>query len=88
MRKLLLQARVVMLVDFDYFFAQCEEKRNPSIKDKPVVVCVYSGRSKESGAVSTANYIARKYGREIWNPHLLGKKEAQGDGCRVFACEP
>ncbi|MEJ2127103.1 MAG: DNA polymerase IV, partial [Candidatus Bathyarchaeota archaeon] len=51
-----------MLVDLDYFFAQCEERRNPSIKDKPVVVCVYSGRTEDSGAVSTANYVARHYG--------------------------
>ena len=50
-----------MLVDFDYFFAQCEELRNPALKDKPVVVGVYSGRTEESGAVSTSNYIARKY---------------------------
>jgi DNA polymerase IV (DinB-like DNA polymerase) len=57
-----LQARIVMLVDLDYFYAQCEEKRKPQLKGKPVVVCVYSGRTKESGAVSTANYIARKYG--------------------------
>ena len=54
-----LQARIVMLVDLDYFFAQCEELRNPSIKDKPVVVGVYSGRTETSGAVSTANYLAR-----------------------------
>src|SRR4030042_11495 len=55
-----MQARVVMLVDFDYFFAQCEELRNPALKDKPVVVGVYSGRTEDSGAVSTANYVARK----------------------------
>jgi len=57
-----LRQRIVMLVDFDYFFAQCEEKRNPSLKDQPIVVCVYSGRTEDSGAVSTANYVARKYG--------------------------
>jgi len=50
-----------MLVDFDYFYAQCEEVRNPALKDKPVVVCVFSGRGDDSGAVSTANYITRKY---------------------------
>ena len=56
-----MQNRVIMLVDFDYFFAQCEELRNPALKDKPVVVGVYSGRTEESGAVSTSNYIARKF---------------------------
>jgi len=70
-----LQARVIMLVDLDYFFAQCEERRNPSLKDKPVVVCVYSGRSEDSGAVSTANYIARKYGVTSGIPIFLAKKK-------------
>ena len=54
--------RVVMHVDLDYYYAQVEERDNPAIKDKPVVICVYSGRSENSGAVATANYIARKYG--------------------------
>jgi len=70
-----LQARVILLVDLDYFFAQCEERRNPSLKDKPVVVCVYSGRSEDSGAVSTANYIARKYGVTSGIPIFLAKKK-------------
>jgi DNA polymerase IV (DinB-like DNA polymerase) len=55
-------SRVVMHIDFDYFFAQVEERENPEIKNKPVVVCVYSGRGENTGAVSTANYMARKYG--------------------------
>ena len=46
-----LQLRIVMLVDLDYFFAQIEELRNPTLKDKPVVVGMYSGRTEESGAV-------------------------------------
>ena len=66
-----------MLVDLDYFFAQCEELRNPALRDKPVVVCVYSGRSKESGAVSTANYIARKYGVKSGMPIFLAKKKLE-----------
>ena len=72
-----MQGRVIMLVDLDYFFAQCEERRNPSLRDKPVVVCVYSGRSEDSGAVSTANYIARKYGVTSGLPIYLAKKKLQ-----------
>ena len=64
-----------MLVDFDYFFAQCEEGRNPLIRDKPVVVCVYSGRTEDSGAVSTANYVAREYGVKSGMPIFLAKKK-------------
>jgi len=72
-----LQSRVIMLVDLDYFFAQCEELRNPSIKDKPVVVCVYSGRTEESGAVSTSNYVARAYGVKSGIPIFLAKKKLE-----------
>ena len=54
--------RIIFHIDFDYFFAQCEEIRNPSIKNFPVIVCVYSGRTSDSGVVSTSNYVARKYG--------------------------
>jgi DNA polymerase IV (DinB-like DNA polymerase) len=71
------QARVVMLVDLDYFFAQCEQLRNPSLKDKPVVVGMYSGRTADSGAVSTSNYIARKYGVKSGLPLFLAKKRLE-----------
>ena len=73
-----MQARVVMLVDFDYFFAQCEELRSPALKDKPVVIGVYSGRTENSGAVSTANYIARKYKVKSGIPLYLAKKRLEG----------
>ncbi len=73
-----MQNRVVMLVDFDYFFAQCEELRDPTIKDKPVVVGVYSGRTEESGAVSTSNYVARKYGVKSGMPLFLAKRKLEG----------
>lgn len=59
----------------DYFFAQCEEIRKPSLREKPLVVCVYSGRSEGSGVVSTANYIARKYGVKSGMPISLAKKK-------------
>lgn len=36
--------------------------RNPLLKGKPLVVCVFSGRTEESGVVSTANYAARDFG--------------------------
>lgn len=66
--------RTVLAVDLDYFYAQCEELRNPEIKDKPVVVCVYSGRTDDSGAVSTCNYNARKLGVKSGIPIVQAKK--------------
>ncbi len=74
----MVQARVVLLVDLDYFFAQCEELRNPALKGKPIVVGMYSGRTADSGAVSTANYIARKYGVKSGVPLFLAKKRLEG----------
>ena len=62
-------------MDFDYFYAQCEARENPSLKDKPVVVCVYSGRSEDSGAVATANYAARKYGVKSGIPIVQAKRK-------------
>ena len=54
--------RIVMHIDFDYFYAQCEEVRSQELKTKPVCVCVFSDRGGDSGAIATANYTARKYG--------------------------
>ncbi len=79
-----MQSRVVFLADFDYFFAQCEELRNPSIKDKPVVVGVYSGRTEESGAVSTSNYVARKYGVKSGLPLFMAKRKLEGTDAVFF----
>lgn len=66
--------RVVLHVDLDYFYAQCEERENPAIRGKPVVVCVYSGRTADSGAVSTANYVARRFGVKSGIPIVLAKR--------------
>src|SRR5581483_3920719 len=71
-------SRIIMHVDFDYFFAQCEEIRKPELRDKPVVVCVFSGRTEESGVVSTANYVARKYGVKSGIPIRVAKSRLAG----------
>lgn len=67
-------ARVVFHIDFDYFFAQCEEIRTPELKTKPVCVCVFSERGGDSGAIATANYIARKFGVKSGMPISFAKK--------------
>lgn len=54
--------RVVLHVDMDYFFAAIEEREKPELQVKAVVVCMLSGRSGLSGAVSTCNYVARESG--------------------------
>jgi DNA polymerase IV (DinB-like DNA polymerase) len=67
------RTRIIFHIDFDYFYAQCEELRDPSLKGKPVVVCVYSARGGDSGAVSTSNYKAREYGVKSGIPIKLAK---------------
>lgn len=67
-----------MHIDFDYFFAQCEEIRRPEIRERPVVVCVFSGRMEDSGVVSTANYVARKYGVRSGIPIKTAKAKLAG----------
>jgi len=66
--------RLIIHVDLDYFYAQCEENVNPSIRGKPVVVCVYSGRTSESGVVSTSNYEARRFGVKAGTTIVSAKK--------------
>ncbi|AWR98962.1 DNA polymerase IV [Metallosphaera hakonensis] len=65
---------IVLFVDIDYFFAQVEEVLNPSLRGKPVVVCVYSGRTEDSGAVATSNYVARKLGIKAGMPIVKAKE--------------
>ena len=76
--------RIICHIDFDYFFAQCEELRRPELKGKPVVVCVYSGRTEDSGAVSTANYEARTYNVKSGIPIKLAKNRLKDVPAAVF----
>ncbi|MCS7142425.1 MAG: DNA polymerase IV [Aigarchaeota archaeon] len=57
-----MRIQVVSCIDVDYFFAQAEELRRPEVRGRPVVVCVYSGRTAISGSVASANYVARQFG--------------------------
>src|SRR5579883_1466092 len=52
-------ARRVMHADLDCFFAAVEELDDPSLRGKPVIV---GGDPDGRGVVSTANYVARRYG--------------------------
>lgn len=64
--------------DMDYFFAQIEERDNPSIRGKIVCICVFSGRTDDSGVVSTVNYQGRKIGIKSGMPIVFAKKRASG----------
>ena len=70
-----MEKRIVFHIDFDYFYAQCEEIRNSKIKGKCVAVCIFSDRGGDSGAIATANYNARKFGVKSGIPIMLAKNK-------------
>ena len=51
--------RKIIHVDMDMFYAAVELLERPELRDKPVVV---GGSPKSRSVVTTANYVARKYG--------------------------
>ena len=76
--------RVVFHIDFDYFYAQCEEIRKPELKTKPVAVCIFSDRGGDSGAIATANYTARKFDVKSGIPIKLAKQRLQEKPDAIF----
>lgn len=54
-----MNARLIMHVDMDAFFAAIEQRDNPELKGKPVIVGALPGRR---GVVSTCSYEARTFG--------------------------
>ena len=76
--------RIIMHIDLDYFYAACEVSRNPGLASKPVIVCVFSGRTQESGAVATCNYVARGLGIRSGMPISQAKGLAAGNKDAAF----
>ena len=50
---------IIVHIDMDAFFAQIEERDQPWLKGKPVII---GGMPGQRGVASTCNYQARKYG--------------------------
>lgn len=62
----------IIHIDMDYFFAQVEERDNPSLKNVPVGI---GGIMNGRGVLCTSNYIARKYGVRAAMPTALALKK-------------
>lgn len=54
--------RYIVHVDMDAFFAAVEERDNPSIRGKPVIVGADPKAGRGRGVVSACSYEARKFG--------------------------
>lgn len=66
----MVKQRVIALVDCDSFFVSCEQKREPSLKNKPV--CVLSNKD---GCVISRSREAKRMGVRMGEPYFMCKKE-------------
>ena len=63
--------RKIIHLDIDSFFASVEQRDNPKLRGKPVIICDLSGGR---GVVSTASYEARQFGIKSGMPGFKARK--------------
>lgn len=60
--------RYILHVDMDAFFAAIEQRDNPTLRGKPVIIGSDPKKGKGRGVVSTCSYEARKFGIHSGQP--------------------
>ncbi len=66
----MVKQRIIALVDCDSFFVSCEQKRNPSLKGKPVCVI-----SNSQGCVISRSKEAKAMGIKMGEPLFIAQKD-------------
>ncbi len=70
--------RTILHVDMDAFYAAIEEREDPSLAGRPVIIGSDPRKGSGRGVVSTANYEARRYGVHSAQPISVAWRRCPG----------